>query len=178
MEEVEKVKKAKESTEVDPFESFFEQNYGKIYGLLYRLTGEKMEAEDLTIEAFVRYFTDPPADLKQSPGWIYRVATRLGLNALRSNKRRTHYESRAGLYIAGSPADPSQELERERQRSRVREVLRKMEQRDAQILILYHSGCSYKEIAAAIEVAATSIGTLVARAQKRFEQLYGGPEYT
>ena len=33
-----------------------------------------------------------------------------------------------------------------------------------------YSGFSYKEIADAVGVAATSVGTLLARAEKRFEQ--------
>ncbi len=33
-----------------------------------------------------------------------------------------------------------------------------------------YSGFSYREIAAAVDVSATSVGTLLARAERRFEQ--------
>jgi RNA polymerase sigma-70 factor (ECF subfamily) len=50
-----------------------------------------------------------------------------------------------------------------------------MRPREAQLLILRHSGLAYKEIAAALGVAPGSIGTLLARAEKEFERLYSEP---
>lgn len=131
----------------DPFESFFLQNYKKVYSILYRLTGQKMDAEDLTVETFLKYLHERPSKLDHPEGWLFRVATRLGFNALRSAKRRTHYETKAALHFAGSNSDPSKEFEREQERTKVRAVLRKMDKRNAEIILLYHSGCSYKEIA-------------------------------
>jgi RNA polymerase sigma factor (sigma-70 family) len=116
---------------------------------------------------------NPPVNHEYHQAWLFHVATRLGYNALRSAKRRSHYEARAGLYIAGKPSDPSEELERDRERNDVRSALRKMDQRSTAILLLHHSGCSYKEIAAAVNVSSTSVGTLLVRAKKQFARLYG-----
>jgi RNA polymerase sigma-70 factor, ECF subfamily len=163
-----------EIKEEDEFEVFFHQNYRRVYEVLYRLTGEKMEAEDLTVETFLRYFRRPPTNKEQATGWLYRVATRLGYNALRDSKRRNHYEEKAALYVAGGSSDPSQEVERAREQMRVHAVLRKMPERNAEILVLHHSGFSYKEIAEAIGVSPNSVGTLLSRAQKEFERIYLG----
>ncbi|MCI0411866.1 sigma-70 family RNA polymerase sigma factor [bacterium] len=163
-----------EAREEDEFEVFFQQNYKRVYAVLYRLTGEKMEAEDLTVETFLRYFRRPPENKDQAAGWLYRVATRLGYNALRASKRRSHYEEKAALYVAGGASDPLQEVERAREQMRVHAVLRKMDERNAEILVLHHSGFSYKEIAEAIGVSPNSIGTLLSRAQKEFERIYLG----
>jgi len=54
----------------------------------------------------------------------------------------------------------------------VREVLAEMDQRQAQLLLLRHSGVSYREIAAALDMAPTSVGTLLARAEREFEKRY------
>jgi len=51
-------------------------------------------------------------------------------------------------------------------------VLSNMSERDTQLLILRHSGMAYKEIAAALKVAPTSVGTLLTRAEAEFERLY------
>ena len=44
--------------------------------------------------------------------------------------------------------------------------------RAAQLLVLRHSGLSYAEIAQALNVARSSVGTLLARAEKEFERRY------
>jgi DNA-directed RNA polymerase specialized sigma24 family protein len=72
-----------EKIEQDPFEFFFLQNYKKVFGLLYRLTGERMQAEDLTVETFVRYLHNPPERNDNPQAWLFQVATRLGYNSLR-----------------------------------------------------------------------------------------------
>jgi RNA polymerase sigma-70 factor, ECF subfamily len=162
-----------EAPEQDSFESFFRQNYKRVFGFLYRLIGERMEAEDLTVETFLRYLNKPPAQNEHREAWLFRVATRLGYNALRSAKRRNHYEARAGLYIAGTTSDPAQEVQRDRERHRVRLVLQRLDRRSTAILLLHHSGCSYKEIATAVNVSPASVGTLLVRAQKQFARLFG-----
>ncbi len=77
---------------------------------------------------------------------------------------------------ASAAGDPARAVEQNLERERVREVLRQMPLRDVQVLVLKHSGLSYKEIAAVTDVAASSVGTLIARAEDRFETLYGRGE--
>jgi RNA polymerase sigma-70 factor (ECF subfamily) len=59
----------------------------------------------------------------------------------------------------------------------VRTVLEAMKPAQAQLLLLRQSGLSYQELAEVFGVKATSIGTLLARAEtdfeKRFRDLYG-----
>jgi len=42
------------------------------------------------------------------------------------------------------------------------------------MLLMRYEGFSYKEIADVIDVAATSVGTLLARAERRFLEALGG----
>jgi RNA polymerase sigma-70 factor (ECF subfamily) len=62
-------------------------------------------------------------------------------------------------------------LSAERQ-ARVREALAALKPRDAQLLLLRSGDLSYREIAAALGVAAGSVGTLLARAEAGFEREY------
>lgn len=159
------------------FEAIFQEHYGKIYAILFRLTGDRYEADDLTAETFWRLWERPPALDDNLPGWLYRVATRLGYNSLRDGRRREQYEEAAVQEIrAAAQEDPAAETEQRMERERVRQILRQMPLRDVQVLVLRHSGLSYKEIAAAIHVADGSVGTLLARAENRFEALYGRGE--
>ena len=155
------------------FERLFQEHWGRVYGMLFRLVGDPDEAEDLALETFWRLHRRPPADDEalNLSGWLYRVATRLGYNALRASGRRQRYEQEAGRLALqdGLPA-PDQEVELAEQRRRVRRILAAMPPRQAQVLVLRHSGLSYSEIAAALGVAAGSVGTLLARSERAFEE--------
>jgi len=157
--------------EVEDFETIFLENYERIYGVLYRLTGQKAEAEDLAMETFFRLWQRFPGHVDQLKGWLYRVAVRLGYNSLRAAKRRDYYEQKSRLIPSSSP-DPSLEVERAREQLRVHCTLRKMRRREAELLVLHHSGFSYKEISEALDVSPNSVGTLLARAEREFEQVY------
>jgi RNA polymerase sigma-70 factor (ECF subfamily) len=102
------------------------------------------------------------------------VATNVGFNALRARYRRQRYEETAGALRLqrADPLDPPAQIERDETQARVRWVLAQMKPRAAQILILRHSGLSYAQIAESCSVASGSVGTLLARAEKKFERLY------
>lgn len=164
------------------FEDIFREHYPKVYAIVFRLTGDRYEADDLTAETFWRLWERPPAQGENLAGWLYRVATRLGYNALRANRRREQYETesvRHDLLFQPGDAfsdDPAKTAEQRQERERVREVLRQMPLREVQVLVLRHSGLSYKEIAAAAGITAGSVGTLLSRAEAKFEALYGRGE--
>lgn len=156
------------------FEDLFHQHWERLYHLLYRLTGDPAEAEDLALEAFWQLWTRPPGKTDALAGWLYRVAVNLGYNALRSRRRRQQYEWDAGRRALdyNSPPDPARQAEAAIERQHVQQVLLRLDKRQAQLLILRHAGLSYREIAAALGVAPASVGTLLLRAEKAFEQQY------
>ncbi len=153
------------------FRTAFFQHYARVYAVLFRLVGDRAEAEDLTLETFWKLWRQPPTRADNLAGWLYRVATRLGYNSLRASKRREQYEAQAARENA-SPPDPADEAERSDERAQVRATLTRLSERDAQILVLRYSGLSYKEIAIAIGVSPNSVGTLLTRAEEEFERFY------
>ena len=158
------------------FESLFLEHWAHVYRLLCRLVGDPAEAEDLALETFVRLYQTNPLRQQDfnSGGWLHRVATNLGLHSIRSWKRRERYEMTAGKYTLEetSEAQPAEILAQEEERRLVRLALAKMNERQSQLLILRHSGLSYKEIAEALDLAPTSIGPLLLRAEREFEKQY------
>ena len=155
-------------------EHLFHQQWSRLCAALYRYTGDPDEAEDLALEAFLQLWQRPPAHTENLAGWLYRVATRLGLNHLRSAARRDRYEldaAREGL-LGERPGDPEGEAARRAERARVRSVLTDMDERQARLLLLRHSGFSYQEIAAALDLNPASVGTLLARAEQIFSEKY------
>jgi RNA polymerase sigma-70 factor (ECF subfamily) len=156
------------------FEALFHAHWGRVVQVLARLVGDPAEAEDLALDAFWRLYRQPPSQDQNLGGWLYRVATRLGLNALRARQRRQQYEESAGKDALESdpPSNPAALVEQAQERQQVRRVLSLMKPRTAQLLILRHSGLSYAEIAAALDVSPASVGTLLARAEREFERRY------
>jgi RNA polymerase sigma-70 factor (ECF subfamily) len=156
------------------FETIFVEHWSRVYGVIFRLVGDKAEAEDLALETFWRLYRNPPSQRENLGGWLYRVAVNLGLNALRARKRRTHYEEEAGslAFDIHQPYEPENEVERAERRREVQAVLVRMKPRSAKLLVLRHSGLSYKELAAVIKVKPSSVGKLLARAEDEFERSY------
>ncbi|MDE3091989.1 MAG: sigma-70 family RNA polymerase sigma factor [Chloroflexota bacterium] len=157
------------------FDATFLEHWQPIYRALMRLVGDHAEAEDLALETFWRLYQRPPSKQRDPNlgGWLYRVATNLGLNALRAHKRRQQHEMQAGKWaIETSASDPAQMMLDEEERARVRAVLATLDARQAQLLLLRHSGMAYRELGDALGVSVNSIGTLLARAEREFEKRY------
>jgi RNA polymerase sigma-70 factor (ECF subfamily) len=156
------------------FDALFQQHWERLCRVLYSILGDWDEAEDQALETFVKLYHRPPADAQRLGGWLYRVATNQALNALRARSRRQRYEEQAGHMTlqADDPADPALVVERSQERQWVRTALGRIKPRSAQMLILRHSGMSYAEIAAALDISPTSVGALLARAEVEFERAY------
>ena len=163
--------------DIATFDALILQHWNPICETLFRLTGDWQEAEDLALETFIRLYQRPPAQAQNLGGWLYRVATRLGLNALRARQRRQFYEQRAAREPSSNPTeysllDPALAVEQEQERQIVRCVLAGMNERSATLLLLRSAGLSYVELATAVGVAPGSVGALLTRAQKEFAKKY------
>ena len=60
----------------------------------------------------------------------------------------------------------------------MREALEQLTEREREILLMRHGGFSYREIAEAVDVAPSSVGTLLARAERNFVNVYMPPGET
>lgn len=168
--------KLSQSQSDQAFESIFHEYWTAIHRLLARMVIDPAEAEDLALETFFRLYKDRRAqgDDFNTRGWLYRVATNLALQSIRSFKRREHYESHAGKdALIESQADQPQRIFASKEESYfVRMALGQMNSRQAELLMMRYSGMAYKEIAAALNLSPTSIGPLLLRAEREFEQCY------
>jgi len=125
-------------------------------------------------DAFWRLYRQPALQIDGNVGgWLYRTATNLGIDALRASGRRTQYEGAAGRRMEASTAtDPLDATLREEKCQRVRAVLGSIKPAQAQLLILRTSGLSYKELAEALDVKPSGIGTMLNRAEEEFRNRY------
>jgi RNA polymerase sigma-70 factor (ECF subfamily) len=152
------------------FDDLFQRLYPSLYRYLHRLTGDADVAEDIAQEAFVRLLKQPLPEDEVRP-WLFTVA----MNLVRDRARRT--ERRQRLLTTAPPLVsvtilPDDHVEQNERIESVRAALRKLPDRDRQLLLMREEGFKYEEIAAVIGVAPASVGTLIARALRRFVDVY------
>jgi len=154
-------------TDMD-FDSIFDQHYPPLVRYCHRLTGDGDVAEDIAQESLVRLFDHQVRGSDAGTrAWLFKTATHLVRDRYRVQKNRVRL-------LAENPVRPSEpespvlRLERAEARDQARMALDSLASRDREILLMRYAGFSYREIAEAIGVAATSIGTLLSRAERRF----------
>jgi RNA polymerase sigma-70 factor (ECF subfamily) len=152
------------------FETFFRSHYERIARAVARVVGDPARAEDLAVEAFWKLWRTPQAQGERAGGWVYRTALRLGLNELRRDARRNHYERQSPH--GGHSLTPEEARAAAEEREQVRTVLAALDPRQAELLILRSNGLSYEEVASAADVNPASVGTLISRAQQAFRKEY------
>jgi RNA polymerase sigma-70 factor (ECF subfamily) len=156
------------------FRTVFLEQYARIVAILVRLLGDRSPAEEIANDAFWRLYHQPALQLDGNvSGWLYRTATNLGIDALRASGRRREHEEAAGRIVEqAATSGPLDNLLREEKCGRVRAVLASIKPAQAQLLILRSSGLTYKELAEALDVKMTGIGTMLNRAEEEFRNRY------
>jgi len=152
-----------------------------IYFMLLKMVANKVDAEDLTIEAFTKAFRN----LSQySPSfafstWLFKIATNNCIDFLR--KKKTDLVSIDGppaegsdqdssISLSSDTLDPEEELIREQKFILMRDVVEKLKPRYRMLIELrYFKEYSYEEIAAELEIP---IGTVKAQLFRARELLY------
>ena len=168
------------STDEESFEAVFTRYYPLVYQLAYRCTGRRDEADDIAQEVFLRFYRTPPQATSDAErrAWLCRVATNLGLNALRAQQRRISREDKAsngGWQPASADAEllnPEQHAISQEQAAFIRGILAELPERQQTYILLRSTGLSYAEIARATGVAPASVGSLLARAEREFRRRY------
>ena len=137
----------------------------KIYRLMLRMTRNADDAFDLTQDAYVRVFTQ----IEQFDGrssvatWVYRIAVNQALQFLR--RARTGREK---LDVLRQTARARIDDQRHITRIDVRGALATLDPDEQAILLLrYHEGHSYQEIADVLECAEGTVASRLNRARQK-----------
>ncbi len=166
------------------FEQLIERHSGEIFSLLFRLTQDREEAQDLTQETFLSAVRSiggfrGDADLKT---WLYRIAVNHSRNRFRWWKRRQgpntvsldeplgiDSSATIGDTLAAKSADPEQTALQSERKAAIADVLADMHESYREAVVLCDiEGLSYEEIAGALEI---SIGTVKSRIARGREEL-------
>ena len=143
-------------------EAVFRSDYRRVVGVAARVLGSRDEAEDVAQEVFLSFGrSNVPSG--EAGGWLSVAAVHTALNHLRSGRRRVAREETAADHaVEPDVADAVLTLE---DRRTVREALTRLPRKQAVALVLRHSGLSYADVAAALDMSPGSVGTTVRRAE-------------
>jgi RNA polymerase sigma-70 factor (ECF subfamily) len=127
------------------------------------------EAEDVAQDVFVSFYRKHPAEAGYAPAWLHAAAAHTALNSIRTRERRGRRDA-VHAREHDRAIDPQHAAETTETRAEVRAALARMDERAASLLALRYSGLSYDEIAAALGLRKSSIGTLLSRAEDSFRK--------
>lgn len=155
------------------FVALFDAHYHRLHRYLNRLSGDPDLAADIVQEAYIKLYER--GALPDAPvSWLITVATNLYRNVYTTRARRNRLLEvvpEAKTY-ADRPVLPVYEVDSADVARRVRAALDRMPEREKQMLLLRAEGYDYREIAGALDLRVTSVGTLLSRAKRLFRELY------
>jgi RNA polymerase sigma-70 factor (ECF subfamily) len=142
----------------------FRRDYQRVVAVAARVLGSRDQAEDVAQEVFLS-FSRSSVPAGEAGGWLCVAAAHTALNLLRSGRRRASREETAASAEQAVVSDVADTVVTLEERSRVRAALAELPRKQAMALVLRHSGLSYADVAAALDLSPGSVGTTVRRAE-------------
>ncbi len=151
---------------------------GRIFSYVYRTIRNYHDAEDVTLDTFVKCFKSLKTFDTKRPfaTWLYTIAHNLTIDFLRKNKK--HYEQIderpiEEIEIADEKSSrPAQNYDIQQKLNKVEQALGQLPPIDREIIILFHrEEKSYQEISEILNLPETTIKTRLHRARLRLREL-------
>jgi RNA polymerase sigma-70 factor (ECF subfamily) len=157
---------------VNDVDRLFRTYHEPLVRYLTRRLGDRDWAEEVAGETFLRAVRQETIVSERS--WLFAVATNLVRDEARKDIRRRH---RLELLRAQARIDDVVEpeplsLERAQESALARKALDMLTERDREALLMREEGLDYNEIAGALELSISSVGTTLARARRRLLESY------
>jgi len=175
-----RVKKGDQSA----FKLLVEKYQGPVTNLAYRLLLERAVAEEVAQEVFLKVFQAAPRykPTAKFSTWLYRIATNVALNELKSAKRaQTVALNDAGQahtqpdHMTASLPGPEEQLQRKEMAALIECALRSLPVRQRTAVVLHRfEELSYREIAESMDCTVEAVEALLSRAKTTLRDVLKG----
>jgi len=163
--------------ESDPeaFATLYGRHSRAAYALAYRMMGERMAAEDLVQEVFLKIWRTSRSYRSERGSvrtWILSIVRNRGIDQLRAKATRRRMQDRIETSAPRShPSEVFTETWSNSIRDQIREALEALPPEQSMILDLaYFSGCTHVEIAGLLNIP---LGTVKGRMRLGIEKMRG-----
>jgi RNA polymerase sigma factor (sigma-70 family) len=153
----------------DDFAELFDAQFARLFRFLHRWSGDTELAADAAQDAFMRLYARGRMPHRPQ-AWLVTVGLNIVRNARTARARQTRLLTPAlgGHAMSDQPATPAEVADTREMRARVRAALNRLSERDRSLLLLRAEGFAYRDIAEALQLKESSIGTMLARARDSF----------
>ncbi len=162
---------------VNDFEKLVTAYEKNVYNLALRMVGDPDDAADITQETFIKAYRALGSfrgDSKVS-SWLYRIASNVCLDFLRSRSRRAQVplsfeneDAEGEIELPDMSQNPEKVLMKKLSKEAVRRGMEKLPPKQRQILVLRElCGLSYAELAQTLSVEEGTVKSRIFRARKR-----------
>jgi RNA polymerase sigma-70 factor (ECF subfamily) len=157
---------------MDDIDRLFRLYHAPLVRYLTRRLGDRDWAEEVAQETFLRALRQETIVSERS--WLFAVATNLVRDDARKQARqRKHLELLRAEAEANDIVEPEPTgLERAQEQAMARKAVDALAEKDRLALLMREEGLDYDEIAAALEIARSSVGTTLSRARRRLAEHY------
>jgi RNA polymerase sigma-70 factor (ECF subfamily) len=162
------------------FETLVRRHEQRVFRLLYRMMGNREEAEDVAQEAFLSLHRHGHSFRREArfSTFVYRVAANAALNRRRSlgrNRNRLNelkVSRQAGFDLPAGPRDPEDAATGSEAQERVQGALLELPE-DLRVAILLYDieGQSYQEVARALGIPEGTVNSRIHRARNALRDL-------
>ncbi len=156
---------------MDDVDRLFRLYHQPLVRYLTRRLGDRDWAEEIAQETFLRALRQESITSERS--WLFTVATNLVRDdARKAQRQRARLELLAAEERERTAEPASTSLERSEERAFARKAVDALAERDRLALLMREEGLDYDEIAAALDIARSSVGTTLSRARRRLAEHY------
>ncbi|KJS85833.1 MAG: hypothetical protein JM58_07690 [Peptococcaceae bacterium BICA1-8] len=133
------------------------------------ILGDQNKAEDIVQDTLIKYYYTDKHTISHPKAWLIKVAVNSSYNYLRSEKNRKQREEKNIIFP--SSINIEEVVIKKEQGQIVKDAISLLPERDKLLILLKYTGYSYTEIAQTLDIEEASVGTMLARAKKKFKEI-------
>ncbi len=150
-----------ETTRLD-IQQLIDEHYSFVFGFLYRLSGSRADAEDLTQQTFLSAHSklDQLREQSKARGWLCTIGRNAFLKLV--SKRKTPAVDLDSVPEVAEYTNADSEVDSEQ----LQNLLNQMpEEFRSAVVLFYYESCSYREIAERMDIPIGTVMSRLARAK-------------